>query len=141
MSRPMTPEQERIHLAGDPSPSEFYGVQRDTGLLCVVPFYNGAYRGVNFIANYPLLMTCTDAKYNVENGNARWPVDSDYGSLHPSKRNVRVVYTGEPSRADNVRHNPGRVFCVVGPFENFSDKPELRDAIEMLVRGFNKEFD
>lgn len=51
---------------------------------------------------------------------------------------VRIIYGGEPGRVESVKQNPGKVFAVIGPFDSFSDKRELTDALEMLVRGYNK---
>ena len=54
---------------------------------------------------------------------------------------VRVIYTGDPGRVDSVSKNPGKVFAVIGPFDDFTDRKELRDALEMIVRGHNYDQD
>jgi hypothetical protein len=33
----------------------------------------------------------------------------------------------------------GKVFAVIGPFDTFTDKQELMNALEHLVRGWNVE--
>lgn len=55
----------------------------------------------------------------------------------PKAQQTRVIYSGDPSGVDSVKLNPGKVFAVIGPFENFTDKADLRDALELLVRGHN----
>jgi hypothetical protein len=40
---------------------------------------------------------------------------------------------------DSVEKNPGKVFAVIGPFDNHTDRPALMDALDLLVRGFNLE--
>lgn len=59
----------------------------------------------------------------------------------PKDRQVRVIYgDGEHlSGTDSVTKNPGKVFAVIGPFDGHADKPELQDALEMLLRGYNLE--
>jgi hypothetical protein len=52
---------------------------------------------------------------------------------------VRIIYgDGEHlSGMDHVRENPGKVFAVIGPFDGHTDKPELQDMLQTLLRGFN----
>lgn len=52
---------------------------------------------------------------------------------------VRVIYSEAPGRCDAVEKNPGKVFAVIGPFDDFTDRAALRDALEMIVRGHNYE--
>lgn len=53
---------------------------------------------------------------------------------------VRMIFTDAPERTDLFRDNKGKVFCIIGPFENHGDKMELECAMTMLVRGFNVQF-
>lgn len=59
----------------------------------------------------------------------------------PPKKRVRVIYgDGEYlSGMDHVRSNPNKVFAVIGPFDDHSDKPKLQDMLEVLLRGYNLE--
>lgn len=52
---------------------------------------------------------------------------------------LRVMYSSDPGGTDVVINNPGKVFAIIGPFEDPVDKAVLQDALEMLVRGFNLE--
>jgi len=52
-------------------------------------------------------------------------------------RQTRLIFTDGPGRA--MPEHAGKVFALIGPFENFTDKPELRNALELLVRGSNLE--
>lgn len=53
---------------------------------------------------------------------------------------VRMVFADSPERTDLFRENKGKVFCMIGPFEDHMDKPDLEKALTMLVRGFNLKF-
>lgn len=53
---------------------------------------------------------------------------------------VRMVMTSEPGNNGVVNDNTDKVFCVIGPFENFGDKADLERALEMVVRGFNLNY-
>lgn len=59
----------------------------------------------------------------------------------PKTRQVRLVYgDGEYlSGMDHVRKNPGKVFAVIGPFDDHVDKPGLQNTLETLLRGYNLE--
>ena len=57
----------------------------------------------------------------------------------PKERQVRIIYSDGPGRVDSVEKNPGKVFAVIGPFDNHTDRPELMDALDLLVRGYNLE--
>lgn len=57
----------------------------------------------------------------------------------PKEKQVRVIYSDAPGRVDSVEKNPGKVFAVIGPFDNHMTPPELMSALEFLVRGFNLE--
>jgi hypothetical protein len=61
--------------------------------------------------------------------------------FRPKNRQVRLVYgDGEYlSGMDHVKNNPGKVFAVIGPFDEHTDKTDLQDALLMLCRGFNIE--
>jgi hypothetical protein len=50
---------------------------------------------------------------------------------------VRMVFADSPERTDLFRENPGKVFCIIGPFEDHMDKPTLEEALTFVVRGFN----
>jgi hypothetical protein len=53
----------------------------------------------------------------------------------PEAEQIRCVYTDDPMGA--MPEHKGKVFAVVGPFETFTDKPALREALKMLLRGWN----
>lgn len=55
----------------------------------------------------------------------------------PKNKQVRLIFTDGPDRV--MPEHEGKVFAVIGPFDTFTDKAELRDALEMLARGFNLE--
>lgn len=59
----------------------------------------------------------------------------------PKARQVRLVYgDGEHlSGMDHVKTNPGKVFAVIGPFDEHTDKSELQDMLETVCRGYNTE--
>lgn len=54
---------------------------------------------------------------------------------------VRMVFADSPERTDLFRENKGKVFCMIGPFENHLDKPDLERALTMVCRGFNLKFE
>lgn len=60
-------------------------------------------------------------------------------ALKFKERLTRVIYSDDPGGVDSVRRNPGKVFAVIGPFDSHTDKQELMDALELLVRGHNLE--
>ena len=53
----------------------------------------------------------------------------------PYDERVCIVYTDGPGRA--MPEHAGKVFAVVGSFDNFTGKPDLQNALEMLLAGFN----
>jgi len=55
------------------------------------------------------------------------------------KAPVRVIYSSDPGSVDSVKQNPDKIFLVVGPFESHCSDPKLQDAIELIVRGHNRE--
>lgn len=59
----------------------------------------------------------------------------------PHDKRVRIIYgDGEYlSGMDHVANNPGKVFAVIGPFDNHTDKGDLQDALETFLRGYNLE--
>jgi hypothetical protein len=57
----------------------------------------------------------------------------------PKAKQVRCIF-GEGEHlngVDSVTKNPGKVFAVIGPFDGHTDKPDLQDALEVLLRGYN----
>jgi hypothetical protein len=52
---------------------------------------------------------------------------------------VRVIYSDDPGGVDVVTKNPGKVFAVIGPFDEHTDKADLQDMLETLLRGYNLE--
>jgi hypothetical protein len=59
----------------------------------------------------------------------------------PRAKQMRLIYGDGKylSGMDHVKQNPGKVFAVIGPFEGHTDKPDLQDALQILLRGFNTE--
>ncbi len=57
--------------------------------------------------------------------------------FRPKNEQVRLVFTDGPGAA--MPEHRGKVFALIGPFDDFTDKIELRDALEMLIRGSNLE--
>ncbi len=55
----------------------------------------------------------------------------------PEREQVRIQYSDAPERGDLVRENGGKIFAVVGPFDDFTDKPDLQRALQLLLRGWN----
>jgi len=55
----------------------------------------------------------------------------------PKNKQIRMVYTDAPEVA--MTEHKGGVFAVIGPFDSFMDKPDLQDALRMLLRGYNIE--
>jgi hypothetical protein len=55
----------------------------------------------------------------------------------PKDKQVRLIYTDGPDRV--MPEHSGKVFAVIGPFDCFTDKADLQDALETLVRGYNVE--
>lgn len=57
----------------------------------------------------------------------------------PKERQTRIIYSDDPCGVDSVRKNPGKVFAVIGPFDDHADKSDLMAALEITVRGYNLE--
>ena len=55
----------------------------------------------------------------------------------PKGRQTRLIFTDGPGRV--MPEHTGKVFAVIGPFDDFTDKADLRDALECLIRGHNVE--
>lgn len=66
---------------------------------------------------------------------------SDGLKFKPKSEQVRVVM-GEAMHLtgmDHVQKHPDKLFMVIGPFSDFTDKPGLQDALIMVLRGYNLE--
>lgn len=57
----------------------------------------------------------------------------------PKDRQTRVIYSDDPGGVDSVTKNPGKIFAVIGPFDDHTDKQDLMNALELVVRGHNLE--
>jgi hypothetical protein len=55
----------------------------------------------------------------------------------PKDRQTRLIFTDGPGRV--MPEHAGKVFAVIGPFDCFTDKADLQDALETIVRGYNLE--
>lgn len=57
----------------------------------------------------------------------------------PEAEQARLVY----SSADQAcfPEHRDKVFAVLGPFDSFADKPELQNALRILLRGWNIQSD
>jgi hypothetical protein len=55
----------------------------------------------------------------------------------PKNRQTRLVFTSGPEAAMPEHH--GKVFALIGPFDSFTDKTDLQDMLECLIRGHNLE--
>ena len=55
----------------------------------------------------------------------------------PKDKRVRLIFTDGPGRA--MPEHEGKVFALIGPFDHTTDKVDLQDALEFLVRGWNLE--
>lgn len=60
------------------------------------------------------------------------------GGVQMSKQK-RMVYTDNPGSAQAVRDNPGELFAVIGPFDGFASDAELMNALERVVKDWNKK--
>lgn len=60
-------------------------------------------------------------------------------AFKPYDKRVRVIYGDGKylSGMDHVRKNPNKVFAVIGPFDSHTDKSDLQDMLETLLRGYN----
>jgi hypothetical protein len=50
---------------------------------------------------------------------------------------VRLVFGHDPKQFMNAY--PGKVFAVIGPFENHHDKADLREALRKALMEHNKK--
>lgn len=48
---------------------------------------------------------------------------------------VRIVYTDQPGRC--MPEHKGKVFAVIGPFEDHLDKDDLQAELETVLRSYN----
>ncbi len=55
----------------------------------------------------------------------------------PKDRQTRLVFTDAPGRV--MPDSAGKVFAVIGPFDGFTDKADLQEALQILLRGHNLE--
>lgn len=54
-------------------------------------------------------------------------------------RKTRLIFSDDPGRVDVITKNPGKVFAVIGPFDDHTDKGDLQDMLETILRGYNLE--
>lgn len=61
--------------------------------------------------------------------------------LRVKQHGVRLIWAdGEAlNKVDSVEKNPGKIFAVIGPFDEHTSEPRLQDALIMLCRGANVE--
>lgn len=52
-------------------------------------------------------------------------------------RQTRLIFSDDPGGVDVVSKNPGKVFAVIGPFDDHADKGDLQDMLETILRGYN----
>lgn len=55
----------------------------------------------------------------------------------PYDKRVRIIYSDDPGGVDVVTKNPGKVFAVIGPFDEHTDKADLQDMLQVVLRGYN----
>lgn len=55
----------------------------------------------------------------------------------PRNKQVRLVLSDNPGGTNVVTKNPGKVFAVIGPFDEHADKADLQNMLETLLRGYN----
>lgn len=55
----------------------------------------------------------------------------------PKEQLVRMIMTDGPEHC--MPEHEGKVFCVIGPFESYADKADLREMLEIMLRGYNLE--
>jgi hypothetical protein len=60
-------------------------------------------------------------------------------TFKPKNRQVRIIYSDDPGGVDSVTKNSGKVFAVIGPFDDHTDKGDLQDMLETVLRGWNTE--
>lgn len=57
--------------------------------------------------------------------------------FRPKDKRVRLIFSDGPGRV--MPEHAGKVFAVIGPFDQFTDKTDLQDMLTTLVRGYNLE--
>lgn len=55
---------------------------------------------------------------------------------HKDKR-VRLIFSSGPQESFGTASN--EVFAIIGPFTSFTDKHELQELLEIVIRGYNME--
>lgn len=56
----------------------------------------------------------------------------------PKQERVRLIWTSEAAGPFKVEYEDNvKVFGVIGPFEDFTDKQDLQNALETFLRGYN----
>lgn len=55
----------------------------------------------------------------------------------PKDKRVRLIFTDGLGGA--MPEHKGKVFALIGPFDDFTDKGDFQDMLTTLVRGFNLE--
>lgn len=53
----------------------------------------------------------------------------------PKEQLVRMIMTDGPGRC--MPEHEGKVFCVIGPFEDYADKADLQRMLQIMLRGYN----
>lgn len=57
--------------------------------------------------------------------------------FRPKEDQARLVMTSEDQACMGSAAGKGKVFCVIGPFDDFTDKQDLQDRLISLLRGYN----
>ncbi len=56
----------------------------------------------------------------------------------PKNERVRLVWTSEaPGPFKAKFEDNAKVFGIIGPLDNFTDKQDLQNALEVFLRGYN----
>jgi hypothetical protein len=56
----------------------------------------------------------------------------------PKKDRVRLIWTSEAPGPFKIEfEDNAKVFGIIGPLDNFTDKRDLQDALETFLRGYN----
>jgi hypothetical protein len=55
----------------------------------------------------------------------------------PKKRQTRIIYTDDPGGV--MPEHKGKIFCVIGPFDDHCDKGTLQNMLTTILRGYNLE--
>lgn len=53
----------------------------------------------------------------------------------PKDQQVRIIYTANPGAA--MPEHKGKVFALIGPFDDHQDKDDLQGMLAALLRGYN----